>query len=141
MPKRSREDQFLVDLDEVLDDYLKDVLTDTEEVLVDVSNWAVSELKATSPKANKRAKHRKGRRHYATGWKATAEKNEKKFYTGVTVHNTADYNMTWLLEYGHLSKNQHGGPYGRVEGIPHIKPTQDKANQRFLGQLERKLKK
>lgn len=140
MPKNTKLDQFQIDLGKVLDDYLDDVLTDTEEALVDVSDWAVKELKTTSPKASKRAAHRVGHRHYATGWKKTIQKNKDKHYTGVIVHNATDYSLTWLLEYGHVSKNQHGGPYERVEGIPHIKPTQDKANQKFVARLERKLK-
>lgn len=141
MSKRTKEGQFAMDLEKVLDDYLSDVLTDTEEVLVDVSDWAVGELKRKSPKVYKRAAHRKGHRHYATGWKTSVLKDKKKHYTGVVVHNSTDYSLTWLLEYGHVSKNQYGGPYKRVEGIPHIKPTQDKANQKFKIELERKLKK
>lgn len=140
MAKRTSKDQFLVDLDKALDDYLEDVLTDTEKAAIEVSDWAVRELKAKSPKANPRAKHRKGRRHYATGWRSSIRKDKNKHYAGVIVHNPTDYSLTWLLEYGHLVRNQHGGPYGRVKGIPHIKPTQDKASDKYYIALERKLK-
>ncbi len=70
------------------------------------------ELKRTSPAAT--GKYRKG-------WKV-----KKAFENGVsvrfTVHNATDYNLTHLLEKGHVKR---GG--GRVAAIPHIGQAEEKA--------------
>lgn len=46
-----------------------------------------------------------------------------------------------LLEHGHQSRNQKGGPYGRVEGIPHYAVGQKWANDHFEEILKKHLEK
>lgn len=141
---------FDVDFEKVMDSFFEDVLTDLEEAMKDASEWAVKELKKTSPRDPAR-RGRKGKRRYANGWTATPKNKRKNNWTSITVHNKADPNLTWLLERGHLSKNQHGGPYtvkhskqggvyDRVPGIPHIEPSKEKAMELYKKGFERKLR-
>ena len=75
-----------------------------------VAKECVQKLRANSPR-------RTG--SYASGW-AVKKEGEADF----VVHNKTDYQLTHLLENGHVIRNKRG-TYGRVPGTKHIKPVED----------------
>ena len=86
--------------------YSDEVTEEVDKIAEQVADETVDELKETSPK-------RYGK--YRRSWK------KKKF----VVFN-AVASLTHILENGHLSRNG-----GRVAGIVHIKPAEEKAIQNF----------
>jgi hypothetical protein len=66
---------------------------------------------------------------YKKGWRI------KKTKFKSIVHNATDYQLTHLLEYGHPKRNG-----GRVNGIPHIRPAEEKAVKDFLEKIEQAVK-
>lgn len=108
-------------LDE-FDDKVNDVLEDAANTTADES---AQKLQNTSPRKSG---------DYANGWTV------KKLSRGdVVVHNT-HYQLTHLLENGHVIKNKKG-TYGRTSGIKHIKPVETWANREFQRKIERGLSK
>ena len=94
-------------------DILDDVKKGAEEALnkgiASTSKESVQKLKNTSPKKSGK---------YAKGW-AVKKDNDK-----TTVYNKTAYQLTHLLENGHVVRNKKG-VYGRTRPIKHIKPVAD----------------
>lgn len=99
-----------------LEDYTETVVQKVNAASGEVAKAGVKQLKATSPK-------RTG--SYAKGWTVKAAGSAK------IIHNRTDYQLTHLLEHGHAKE---GG--GRVEGIPHIGPTEAMVIQEFTRKTE-----
>ena len=106
-----------------LEDYVERSTETVKAVVEDSTKEAVNELKQGSPK--KRGK-------YARGWTATATKETNLALTK-TIHNRTP-GLTHLLENGHAKR---GG--GRVEGIRHIAPVEEKMIRQFEERLKEKL--
>lgn len=114
-----------------IDDAIKDTLAEyaefvqesIEETVNDVSADTSDELKKTSPK-------RTGK--YAKSWRVKIVK--ERLGTYAIVYNKDHYRLTHLLENGHAKVNG-----GRVNGIEHIRPAEQKAIKQFEKELEEKL--
>ena len=107
-------------LDE-FDDKVNEVLAEAADLVAEES---AEKLRNTSSR-------RSG--EYANGWAV------KKLSRGnAVVHNT-HYQLTHLLENGHVIRNKKG-TYGRTRGIKHIKPVETWANKEFQQKIERGLK-
>lgn len=92
-----------------------------DEAAEESAKSCVQQLKNTSPK---RPKHGE----YARSW---AVKEERAgLHTGYIVYNKKHYQLTHLLENGHVIKNKKG-TYGRTHPIKHIGPAEDAGIQRF----------
>lgn len=107
---------------ELLTEYNEDVQEAVDKSAKEAADVCVNQLKSTSPK---RPKHGE----YARSW--TVKKQE----TGIgvseyVVHNKRHYQLTHLLENGHVIRNKKG-TYGRTRPIKHIAPAADTAIQRF----------
>ena len=96
--------------------YTEEVGEAIEEAVKETAQALATDLRETSPKDTG---------EYAKGW--TARKEGPGRYV---VYNKKKPQLTHLLEHGHAKA---GG--GRVKGIPHIKP----AEERHVPQLERKI--
>ena len=65
-----------------------------------------------------------GNGSYAKGWSVQMEKD------GYTVHNKTDYQLTHLLENGHVIRNKYG-EYGRAPAYKHIGPAEQRGIVKF----------
>ena len=95
---------------DLLDEINKDVETSAKKNIQTVAKESVQKLKNTSPVKTG---------SYAKGW-ATKRQGEMD----VIVHNRTDYQLTHLLENGHVIRNKKG-TYGRTHGIKHIAPVEE----------------
>ena len=121
-----------IQMDRILDQYDKEVKKVTDESIEKVSKEAVRKLKNTSPKGTPH------RRRYAEGWRKKKTKGRNGI-DEVTVHNATNYQLTHLLENGHIIRNAKG-TYGRTNGIKHIKPVEEWAQDELPQEIERRLK-
>ena len=121
------------EIKKILDDYELEVIDDLDKAAFATAKLGVKELKSTSP----RSKRAKGGA-YAKSWGYKKEKMPFG-YTSYTIHNRKHYQLTHLLENGHLIKNKHGS-YGRTKPIPHIKPVEIIVQEHFLDNLISRLK-
>ena len=115
-------------LAEILNDY-KNALDDmADKTIQQTAKEAVQKLKSTSPR-------RPGGGSYARGWRV---KRVKK--NGVIIHNATNYQLTHLLENGHVIRNARG-TYGRVNGIKHIEPVEQWGNEELVDRIETEIAK
>ena len=63
---------------------------------------------------------------YKKGWRI------KKTEKSLLIHNKTDYQLTHLLENGHIKRNGE-----RYAGKVHIRPNEEKAVREFLNKVER----
>lgn len=105
-----------IQMKEILDNF-SDKLNDVLEESADkVGDECVDRLQNTSPR-------RTG--GYASGWRV-----KKEHDNSVIVHNATHYQLTHLLENGHVIRNKKG-TYGRAPAHKHIKPAETWANKEF----------
>lgn len=122
-----------IQMADILDDYSKEVrraMTDAEDK---IAKESVRKLKNTSPKRN-------GKNHirrYAEGWRVKRVRTNTGI-PDVIVHNKTNYQLTHLLENGHIVRNSKG-TYGRTNGIKHIKPVEEWAQDALPQEIERRL--
>lgn len=107
-----------------LSEYKEDISDVVEIVSNKVGQEATSELKKDSPRLTG---------DYAKGWRLKKDKVGKNRYT-VKIHNKTDYQITHLLEFGHVTRNG-----GRTKAIPHIKPVEEKYKKIFEQELKNKI--
>lgn len=105
-------------LEHILDQYADRVNVTSDKIMKEVSEDTAADLRATSPGTK-----------YAQSW---AVKKQRHRYI---VHNKDHYRLTHLLEYGHETYNQYGGPYNPAKAIPHIYRAEQKAITELFGKL------
>lgn len=110
-----------------LTEYREDIQEEVEEVTDKVTKEARDELKQTSPRG--------ARKRYCKGWSVKLQKKHKLRYEKV-IWNKTDYQLTHLLEFGHATRNG-----GRTRAIPHIRPVEEKYNQKFIDLVEEKIRR
>lgn len=113
----------LENLGSILSEYANGVGEIYAEEAEAVAKASVHRLRADSPKRKVNGGT------YAKGWRL------KKIGTRFIVHNATSYQLTHLLEKGHVKR----GGVGRVKAIPHIAPVEEKAIQDLLDGIERRL--
>ena len=117
-----------VQMRKILDAY-EDRVENVYEVSVSrVSREAVQRLRNTSPKKSG---------SYARGWSLKKVKSRANVMD-VIVHNRTDYQLTHLLENGHVIRNKKG-EYGRTRPIKHIAPVAEWAENELPNEIERGL--
>lgn len=107
-----------IQMAEILDEVQKGAKEALGKGIDNVSKESVQKLRNTSP----RRTSGKNAGRYAKGW--TVKKNRDG---DVVVHNKTDYQLTHLLENGHVIRNKKG-TYGRTHGIKHIAPVEEWAS-------------
>jgi hypothetical protein len=104
-----------------LSEYTLEVTEGLDKAKLEVAKDTVKELKRTSPKNTG---------SYAKGWA------RKKVGTAEVIHNRTDYQLTHLLEHGHVTK----GGTGRTQAFPHIAPAEEKAIKDYIERVEKVIK-
>ena len=112
----------------MMEKYAAEVAGDVKAEAKAVAKEAVKELKTTSPEG---PGSKKG--HYKDGWASKVE-SENAVSIGIRVYNRKKPGLTHLLEKGHAKR---GG--GRVEGVPHIGPAEQKAVEDYEKRLKERL--
>lgn len=102
----------------ILEHYTSDIGELSQEVIEQVGEETVAELKQTSRKG--------ARKKYARSWKLRKENNGH-----VIIHNT-EYRLTHLLEKGHAKR---GG--GRTRPFGHIRPAEERAIRKVKDGIRR----
>lgn len=105
------------EISRALKTYTAEVTEGMEKVKEEVAKETVKQLKRTSPRLTG---------NYAKGWRT------KKVGTAQVIHNATNYQLTHLLEHGHAKVNG-----GRVAGIPHIGPAEEKAIDEYTKRVEK----
>ncbi len=95
---------------ELLDEVDKEVQQSAKKGIDTVSKESVQKLRNTSPVKTG---------SYAKGWST-----KKQGDMDVVVYNRTDYQLTHLLENGHVIRNKKG-TYGRAPAHKHIKPVEE----------------
>ena len=114
-----------IQMKQILDEFDDKVNRVLNEAAVETADESADKLRNTSPRKSG---------EYAEGWTVKKEGDGN-----VIVHNT-HYQLTHLLENGHVIRNKKG-TYGRTSGIKHIKPVETWANKEFQNKIERGLNK
>lgn len=95
---------------------------------------AVAEISATAP----RSKGKDGGA-YADDWrKRTDFENHEDIR--VTIYNKDHYQLTHLLEHGHVIKNGTGRTYGETRKFPHVIPVEQKIAEKLADRIKVELK-
>lgn len=116
-----------IELSELLKDYKDEVEKITEEDFKTVAKETVNDLKATSPNDTG---------DYAKSWTYKKSKGALSSVSYVVYNRKGG--LTHLLENGHdvVPAPKHEGKKKRVEGIPHIKPAEERAKEKLIRMIE-----
>lgn len=106
---------------DTLSDYSEDITEKVNSAADEVAKAGVKNLKRLSPRLTGK---------YAKGW--AVKTVQGKYASNIKIiHNRSHYQLTHLLEHGHAKENG-----GRVEGKPHIAPTENMIVKEFTKKTE-----
>ena len=120
-----------VQMKDILDRYGREAKKAIDASAEETAGMCVQQLKNNSPK-----RQGKGGGAYARSW--TVKKEGHGDIADYIVHNSKHYQLTHLLENGHVIRNKKG-TYGRTHGVKHIAPAAEAAEQRFESSVRSKL--
>lgn len=106
---------------EALAEYDQEIADATKRITDEVAKEAVDSLKKSGPKLTG---------SYRKGWRKKQSYADKRTKRN-TVYNETDYQLTHLLEYGHVSRNG-----GRVRAIQHIAPVEQATIEALQERIE-----
>ena len=116
---------FTIQLEQQLTLYTREVQDKVKSILDEETKKALQEIKDKSPK-------RKGK--YSKGWRIKKE-FETANSVGYTIHNSTDYQLSHLLEYGHANRDG-----SRTAGKSHIQPAEETAVKNIEKRIEKAVK-
>ena len=117
-----------IQMKELLEQFNEDIQRVVDDALRDSPKAVVQQLRNTSPRGNPHF------RKYAEGWTSRKEPDG-----GVVVYNKTNWQLTHLLEDGHMIVNKKG-TFGRVNGIKHIEPAEKNGAEDFYMRISRGIK-
>lgn len=118
----------LEDISKILESYTNDVQESICEAAINVANEGKNKLRNT-----KNTYHvRTGK--YNKGWSVSKEKGNN--YIKTRIYNKTDYQLTHLLEHGHVTRNG-----GRTKAYKHIGPVNDYCINTFESTVEKIIEK
>lgn len=108
---------------DICEKFFDGVASESEQAVAEVAAEAVRELQSTSPRDTGK---------YAKGWRV--RQNKKQYYNSeVEIYNTR-YQLTHLLEHGHV-KVVHGHVLGFTAARPHIAKAEQHANEKLENKI------
>lgn len=73
---------------------------------------------------------------YNSGWKVMQTKTDKRYHRKATIHNETHYQLTHLLENGHvIVKGPRAGD--RTRSFPHIAPVAEKCDAELVRNIRK----
>jgi hypothetical protein len=132
MSNTIKADDLQKQLAKYLEEYREDIEEDVEESVDETTEKAKEELKADSQ--SKFKLHGRETPYYR-GWSVKLSKRDRTKYVKV-IWNRTNYQLTHLLEFGHATRNG-----GRTKAVPHIRPIEEKYNQKFVDLITQKIRR
>lgn len=129
----AKSNQFAVEVKEILDEYSAELRRATNNSMDTVAKAAAKKLRQVS-----REKF-KGDGSYARGWGFKRIRGgSAPGVNSAVVYNYSSYHLTHLLENGHRIVNGKG-EYGRYNGVKHIAPVEEWANNELVAEIGREM--
>lgn len=129
-----------ISLDELAGELTRVIALYTQDVQEAVANSITAIAKEGKAKVKSNSPKRTGA--YAKGW--TISNENKKGKQEARIYNKTNYQLTHLLENGHVVRNGTGrigpGKKTSVAGNPHIAPVNDWAQQEVVSAIEEAIK-
>ena len=122
---------LMTQLNDVLQDYSKEVMDTYNTCGKEIADDTVSKLKRV-----KFGRYDRGK--YSKSWAVKQEKSNWGSNTYI-IYNKKHYRLTHLLEFGHVVKNGTKRVVGKARAIPHIKPMEEWVQQQLPKLLVQKL--
>lgn len=113
-------DQLSAELQKSLEIYNQNVVDGMNKAYKELAEAGVAKLQNTHPYHDRTGKYSKG--FAVTQRKTAISATGAESYT---IHNKKHYQITHLLEHGHLTRNG-----GRARAFPHWKPTLDELDRK-----------
>lgn len=121
MPKKCSYEEFAELLSDTLIGYCDEVTDGVKDSIREAAKETLAKIKQDSPQLTG---------SYKKGW-ANEVSYEGVYDLRITVHNRTDYQLTHLLEHGHLSRNK------KLVGMRiHIKPAEEYAAEKLRRKIE-----
>lgn len=117
----------ILDVKDILNEYSNEVQEGIDKAAQNLANQAANELKASSGTYQIRT----GK--YNKGWRVKTEKGRGSI--DCIVHNATNWQLTHLLENGHLKRNG-----GRTRVYEHIRPVEQKCVNEYTKDVENIIK-
>lgn len=118
----------ILDVNDILNEYSEDIQDGIKEEAQSIANQVVADLKATT----NTYKIRTGK--YNKGWRINTKAG--RGYVNHTVWNATDWQLTHLLENGHINRDGKT----RAKAFVHIKPVEDKYVNQYTKDVEKIIK-
>ena len=115
----------ILDITEILNSY-------SDEIQEDITNEVISRAKEGKKALESSSPKNKGK--YAKGWRIKTTKGSN--YISCVIHNATDYQLTHLLEKGHLTRNG-----SKTKPIVHIKPVEESCVKEYEKNVEKIIKR
>lgn len=115
---------LVAEINEALDDFYQLVRDEFEGAAQEVGEEAVRQLKSIQWKT-------KTGKNYSRGWRLKKER-----WGSYIIHNSTNYQLTHLLENGHVVVNAKGNTGKRAEAHKHIEPVYEWVQ----GEIEREIR-
>lgn len=117
-----------IDIDDLADAVMQELMEYSDEVIEGikedvkrVAEECAQDIRENAPKVSGK---------YKKSWKAKTVYESNDDIRAV-IHSQREYRRTHLLEHGHAKR---GG--GRVEGKPHIRPAEERAEKKLLKKVK-----
>lgn len=122
---------LMTQLNDVLQDYSKEVMDTFNTCGKEIADDTVSKLKRV-----KFGRYDRGK--YSKSWAVKQEKSNWGTDSYI-IYNKKHYRLTHLLEFGHVVKNGTKRVVGKAGAIPHIKPMEEWVQNQLPKLLVQKL--
>ena len=126
MASKTQIDKLDAQIKKILAEYGEDIAKNTNEAAEKIGKKGAQALKSSSASLF-------GSGPYSSGWKTDVDK--RRTGTVVTIYNARMPGLAHLLENGHAKVTG-----GRVDGVSHIAPVEEKVNKEFEEAVENAIK-